>query len=275
MVIVGTGQKPAIYGALKAAQQWCAEHASPLFITTYFDIDDGQTQTQFHRIALHSDAKGALRDAASASLRNFNLISAARVLRAGDQELIKRAEECDRLKEEYQIAVKEPLPENCADYHAGTLISILRAINFIINQIGDGNIDPRLVVIAAEAVKFNPRPAGTTLFHEGSNFKLISRLKPEDTPPRSRKLKDLPRGDYLRILAEIRNRLVVTHGNNPTSVATQDTLNDFAITTPQLHSYQDVLQCTIDSLEDAAVALGVSTESDWYTRFMSLIIWTE
>jgi hypothetical protein len=275
VVIVGTGQKPAIYGALKAAQQWCAEHASPLFITTYFDIDDGQTQTQFHRIALHSDAKGALRDAASASLRNFNLISAARVLRAGDQELIKRAEECDRLKEEYQTAVKEPLSENCADYHAGTLISILRAISFIIDQIGEGNIDPRLVVIAAEAVKFNPRPAGTTLFHEGSNFKLISRLKPGETPPRSRKLKDLPRGDYLRILAEIRNRLVVTHGNNPTSVATQDTLNDFAITTPQLHSYQDVLQCTIDSLEDAAVALGVSTESDWYTRFMSLIIWTE
>ena len=212
VVIVGTGQKPAAYGALQAAQAWCAINAVPLFLQTFIDGDSKKSGSQFHRIALHNDAETALRRAATAGLRSFNLLSVIRVLSAGDRDMDRKANVCNRLRQEYLDAANAADPDD----HACVLISVLRVIRDLCARSRDGYIDPRLAVVAAETVKFNPRgkKEPETLFREDYAWRNQKGSAPAH-------IDLLSRGDLLRLLAEVRNRLVVTHGGSSSKYETR------------------------------------------------------
>ena len=266
VVIVGTGQKPAAYGALQAAQAWCAINAVPLFLQTFIDGDSKKSGSQFHRIALHNDAETALRRAATAGLRSFNLLSVIRVLSAGDRDMDRKANVCNRLRQEYLDAANAADPDD----HACVLISVLRVIRDLCARSRDGYIDPRLAVVAAETVKFNPRgkKEPETLFREDYAW----RNRKDSAPAR---IDLLSRGDLLRMLAEVRNRLVVTHGGSSVLKATRDALADLSISTPGDFTYTDLLARTVTALEKAAPGLGIKIDDSWASSFEHLLKWAE
>ena len=265
VVIIGTGQKPAAYGALQAAQAWCAINAVPLFLQTFVDGDPKRFESQFHRIALHNDAETALRRAATAGLRSFNLLSVIRVLSAGDRDMDRKANVCNRLRQDYLDAAKAANPDD----HACVLISVLRMIRDLCARSGDG-VDPRLAVVAAETVKFNIRgkKEPETLFREGYAW----RNQRGSAPAR---IDLLSRGDLLRLLAEVRNRLVVTHGKSSVLKATRDALTDLSISTPDDFTYTDLLARTVTVLEKDAPSLGIKIDYSWASDFECLLKWAE
>ena len=266
VVIVGTGQKPAAYGALQAAQAWCAINAVPLFLQTFIDGDSKKSGSQFHRIALHNDAETALRRAATAGLRSFNLLSVIRVLSAGDRDMDRKANVCNRLRQEYLDAANAADPDD----HACVLISVLRVIRDLCARSRDGYVDPRLAVVAAETVKFNPRgkKEPETLFREDYAW----RNRKDSAPAR---IDLLSRGDLLRMLAEVRNRLVVTHGGSSVLKATRDALADLSISAPGDFTYTDLLARTVTALEKAAPGLGIKIDDSWASSFKCLLKWAE
>ena len=266
VVIVGTGQKPAAYGALQAAQAWCAINAVPLFLQTFIDGDSKKSGSQFHRIALHNDAETALRRAATAGLRSFNLLSVIRVLSAGDRDMDRKANVCNRLRQEYLDAANAADPDD----HACVLISVLRVIRDLCARSRDGYVDPRLAVVAAETVKFNPRgkKEPETLFREDYAW----RNQRGSAPAR---IDLLSRGDLLRLLAEVRNRLVVTHGGSSVLKATRDALADLSISAPGDFTYTDLLARTVTALEKAAPGLGIKIDDSWASSFKCLLKWAE
>ena len=266
VVIVGTGQKPAAYGALQAAQAWCAITAVPLFLQTFIDGDSKKSGSQFHRIALHNDAETALRRAATAGLRSFNLLSVIRVLSAGDRDMDRKANVCNRLRQEYLDAANAADPDD----HACVLISVLRVIRDLCARSRDGYVDPRLAVVAAETVKFNPRgkKEPETLFREDYAW----RNRKDSAPAR---IDLLSRGDLLRMLAEVRNRLVVTHGGSSVLKATRDALADLSISAPGDFTYTDLLARTVTALEKAAPGLGIKIDDSWASSFKCLLKWAE
>lgn len=266
VIVVGTGQKPAAYGALQAAQAWCAINAVPLFLQTFVDGDPKKSGSQFHRIALHNDAETALRRAATAGLRSFNLLSVIRVLSAGDRDMDRKANVCNRLRQEYLDAANAADPDD----HACVLISVLRVIRDLCARSRDGYIDPRLAVVAAETVKFNPRGKREpeTLFREDYAW----RNQKGSAPAR---IDLLSRGDLLRMLAEVRNRLVVTHGGSSVLKATRDALADLSISAPGDFTYTDLLARTVTALEKAAPGLGIKIDDSWASSFKCLLKWAE
>lgn len=266
VVVVGTGQKPAAYGALQAAQAWCAINAAPLFLQTFIDGDPKKSGSQFHRIALHNDAETALRRAATVGLRSFNLLSVIRVLSAGDRDMDCKANVCNRLRQEYLDAANAADPDD----HACVLISVLRVIRDLCARSRDGYVDPRLAVVAAETVKFNPRgkKEPETLFREDYAW----RNQKGSAPAR---IDLLSRGDLLRLLAEVRNRLVVTHGGSSVLKATRDALADLSISAPGDFTYTDLLARTVTALEKAAPGLGIKIDDSWASSFECLLKWAE
>lgn len=266
VIVVGTGQKPAAYGALQAAQAWCAINAVPLFLQTFVDGDPKKSGSQFHRIALHNDAETALRRAATAGLRSFNLLSVIRVLSAGDRDMDRKANVCNRLRQEYLDAANAADPDD----HACVLISVLRVIRDLCARSRDGYIDPRLAVVAAETVKFNPRgkKEPETLFREDYAWR-------NQKGSALARIDLISRGDLLRLLAEVRNRLVVTHGGSSVLKATRDALADLSISAPGDFTYTDLLARAVTALEKAAPGLGIKIDDSWTSSFEHLLKWAE
>ncbi|WP_147680637.1 hypothetical protein [Actinomyces ruminicola] len=246
VVIAGTGEKSAVYGALEAAQQWCAVNAVPLFLQTFVDKGRGveQPESQFHRIALHNDAEGALRRAAALSLHNLNLLSAVRVLAAGDRDMDALAGRCEELRQEYvQARQVERLDE-----HAGVIVDVLRTVRHLFDG-ADWLAQARLVVVAAEAVHARrPAKKGMSLLHEPDTClknKLHERKKAGTTVD----LSELKRGDLLRLPYEVRDRLVITHGESTVQEALERALDDLRVGVPEGFTFAELLDTLIARLE--------------------------
>lgn len=269
VVVVGTGQKAAVYGALRRAQGWCAKHAVPLFLQTFVDPDRGihTPEPQFHRIALPDEAETALRKCASIALRSLDMLSAVRLLSAGDHDMDILACEADALREEYQKAVKG----KNLDEKAGVVVDVIRAIRWLWYKNDDDWLArTRLVVVAAETLD------------KGRNGKLNSLL--QELPDRCRsnnkgrnlellKVDGLGRGDLVRLPYEIRNGLAVTHGDKSVSDALDAVLNDFKLKPPaEDFSFGGLLDMLIERIEkDAPCFSSISLNSDWFKRFKSLL----
>ena len=269
VVVVGTGQKAAVYGALRRAQGWCAKHAVPLFLQTFVDPGRGihTPEPQFHRIALPDEAETALRKCASIALRSLDMLSAVRLLSAGDHDMDILACEADRLREDYQKAVKG----KNLDEKAGVVVDVIRAIRWLWYKNDDDWLArTRLVVVAAETLD------------KGGNGKLNSLL--QELPDRCRsnnkgrnleflKVDELGRGDLVRLPYEVRNGLAVTHGDKSVSDALDAVLNDFKLKPPaEDFSFGGLLDMLIERIEkDAPRFSSISLNSDWFKRFKSLL----
>ena len=269
VVVVGTGQKAAVYGALRRAQGWCTKHAVPLFLQTFVKPGRGihTPEPQFHRIALPDEAETALRKCASIALRNLDLLSAVRVLSAGDHDMDVLADKADRLREEYQKAVKG----KNLDEKAGAVVDVIRAIRWLWYKNDDDWLArTRLVVVAAETLD------------KGRNGKFNSLL--QELPDRCRsnnkgrnleflKVDELGRGDLVRLPYEVRNGLAVTHGDKSVGDALDAVLNDFKLKPPaEDFSFGGLLDVLIERIEEDAPRFNsISLNSDWFKRFKSLL----
>ena len=269
VVVVGTGQKAAVYGALRRAQGWCTKHAVPLFLQTFVNPGRGihTPEPQFHRIALPDEAETALRKCASIALRNLDLLSAVRVLSAGDHDMDVLADKANRLREEYQKAVKG----KNLDEKAGAVVDVIRAIRWLWYKNDDDWLArTRLVVVVAETLD------------KGGNGKLNSLL--QELPDRCLsnnkgrnleflKVDELGRGDLVRLPYEVRNWLAVTHGDKSVSDALDAVLNDFKLKPPaEDFSFGGLLDVLIERIEEDAPRFNsISLNSDWFKRFKSLL----
>ncbi len=289
VVIVGTGQKPAVYGALEAAQQWCAVNAVPLFVQTFVDKGRGikEPASQFHRIALCNDAEEALRRAAAISLRSLNLLSALRVLAAGDRDMDELAGRCEELRQEYVQARKAER----LDDHAGVIVDVLRTVRVLLDG-ADWLTQARLVVAAAEAVHARRlAKRGQSLLQEPDT--LLNREKVIERRNAGTKaaLACLRRGDLLRLPYEVRDRLVITHGKSTVQEALDRALDDLRVDAPEGLTFAELLDALIARLErdakagaesdarneekdcgksqDKFGALGLS--ASWFSRFAQLL----
>ena len=309
VVVVGTGQKGAVIGALEAAQKWCGKRAVPLFLQTFVDKGRGieEPEPQFHRVALHRSAKKALLKAALTSLRNMNLLSAVRVLGAGDGEMNELADRCDDLRREYVEAVNSKDP----DADATTILDVLKVVRWLWEDplesdcngaaaqkmSADWETRSKLAVIAAEI----------TSFDEGS-CKLISRSKPlnktkyarnvDGTFPTEQKGSKEQKGGkegqageseeereavthkhLLRLLYTVRNNLVVLHGGKAPDEALKEFVHNpgerpgaFNIVVPDGFSYP----CLIDEVCKRVAKIAGTGEypalgdSDWEKRYKDL-----
>ena len=285
VVIVGTGQKAAILGALQAAQKWCAEHATPLFLQTFIDKADKQGRKesvpQLHRLALHNDAETALREAAISSLKSLNLLSAVRVLAAGDRDMDELADRCDELRQQLlEVANDKENP----DRGAGVLIDLLQTVADLWTEATELT-KMRLAVVVAEALNFKTK--GSNLLHRNNNLEgvgggpiILGRPCPKDCDKKGSKDKG-PHQDLLEILYRVRNKLVVTHADNIVKPALQMVLQDLGGANIETDSktvsgddvtYPDVLRLTCKKLEEAAVALNITREpSTWKAEFDHLM----
>ena len=268
VVVVGTGQKTAVYGALRRAQGWCAKHAVPLFLQTFVDPGRGihTPEPQFHRIALPDEAETALRKCASIALRSLDMLSAVRLLSAGDHDMDILACEADRLREDYQKAVKG----KNLDEKAGVVVDVIRAIRWLWYKNDDDWLArTRLVVVAAETLRGNrARKNAPSLLQESpKNIDGSSR----DRKPL--KFEELNRGDLVRLPYEIRNGLAVTHGDKSVGDALDAVLNDFKLKPPaEDFSFGGLLDMLIERIEkDAPRFNSISLNSDWFKRFKSLL----
>ena len=269
VVVVGTGQKAAVYGALRRAQGWCTKHAVPLFLQTFVNPGRGihTPEPQFHRIALPDEAETALRKCASIALRNLDLLSAVRVLSAGDRDMDALADKANSLREEYQKAVKG----KNLDEKAGIVVDVIRAIRWLWYRNDDDWLArTRLVVVAAETLD------------KGRNGKFNSLL--QELPDRCRsnnkgrnleflKVDELGRGDLVRLPYEVRNGLAVTHGDKSVGDALDAVLNDFKLKPPaEDFSFGGLLDVLIERIEEDAPRFNsMSLNSDWFKRFKSLL----
>ena len=285
VVIVGTGQKAAVLGALQAAQAWCAEHATPLFLQTFVDKVDEEGRkesvSQLHRFALHNDAETALREAAISSLKSLNLLSAVRVLAAGDRDMDELADRCDELRQQLlEVANDKENP----DRGAGVLIDLLQTVADLWTEATELT-KMRLAVVVAEALNFKTK--GSNLLHRNNNLEgvgggpiILGRPCPKDCDKKGSKDKG-PHQDLLEILYRVRNKLVVTHADDIVKPALQMVLQDLGGANIETDSktvsgddvtYPDVLRLTCKKLEEAAVALNITREpSTWKAEFDSLM----
>ena len=285
VVIVGTGQKAAVLGALQAAQKWCAEHATPLFLQTFIDKADKQGRKesvpQLHRLALHNDAETALREAAISSLKSLNLLSAVRVLAAGDWRMDEMADRCDKLRQQLlEVANDKENP----DRGAGVLIDLLQTVADLWTEATELT-KMRLAVVVAEALNFKTK--GSNLLHRNNNLEgvgggpiILGRPCPKDCDKKGSKDKG-PHQDLLEILYRVRNKLVVTHADNIVKPALQMVLQDLGGANIRTDSkavsgddvtYPDVLRLTCEKLEEAARALSITwASSTWKAEFDHLM----
>ncbi|MDO4900538.1 hypothetical protein [Actinomyces sp.] len=269
VAIVASGQKAVAIGALEASQAWCAKRAVPLFVQT--SVQQGQnierSEMQFHRIALHNDAEAALRTAAAASLSGLNLLSAVRVLAAGDQDMDVRAQACDELREEYLQAVNAKDP----DAHAGVLLSVMETVRALCLE-AEGDVDPHLVVVAAEAVNFprRGRNADETLFRERYAWQdQVSHCGPPH------RIEECGRGDLLRLLYEVRNEVSLTHGDSRVDAAVREVMSQRSITVDTDFDYLDLLKHAITAVKKGAESLQIDIDLAWAERFRALLEWAE
>ena len=285
VVIVGTGQKAAVLGALQAAQAWCAEHATPLFLQTFVDKVDEEGRkesvSQLHRLALHNDAETALREAAISSLKSLNLLSAVRVLAAGDWRMDEMADRCDKLRQQLLDVANDK--EN-PDRGAGVLIDLLQTVAGLWTEATELT-KMRLAVVVAEALNFKTK--GSNLLHRNNNLEggsenpiNLARPYPKDCDKKRSKDKGAHQ-DLLEILYRVRNKLVVTHADDIVKSALQMVLQELGGANIRTDSkavsgddvtYPDVLRLTCEKLEEAAVALNITREpSTWKAEFDNLM----
>ena len=282
VVIVGTGQKAVVLGALQGAQKWCAEHATPLFLQTFVDRQEREDGIpQLHRFALHNDAETALREAAISSLKSLNLLSAVRVLAAGDRDMDELADRCDKLRQQLlDVANDKKNP----DRGAGVLIDLLQTVAGLWTEATELT-KMRLAVVVAEALNFKTK--GSNLLHRNNNLEGVgggpinlARPYPKDCDKKRSKDKGAHQ-DLLEILYRVRNKLVVTHADDIVKSALQMVLQDLGganietastIVSGDDVTYPVVLRLTCEKLEEAAVALNITWEpSTWKAEFDSLM----
>ena len=282
VVIVGTGQKAVVLGALQGAQKWCAEHATPLFLQTFVDRQEREDGIpQLHRFALHNDAEAALREAAISSLKSLNLLSAVRVLAAGDRDMDEMADRCDKLRQQLLDVANDK--EN-PDRGAGVLIDLLQTVAGLWTEATELT-KMRLAVVVAEALNFKTK--GSNLLHRNNNLEGVGggpinlgRPYPKDCDKKGSKDKG-PHQDLLEILYRVRNKLVVTHADDIVKSALQMVLQELGganietastIVSGDDVTYPDVLRLTCEKLEEAAIALNITREpSTWKAEFDSLM----
>lgn len=305
VVVVGTGQKGAVIGALEAAQKWCGKNAVPLFLQTFVDKSRGieDPESQFHRVALHRSAKKALLKAALTSLRNMNLLSAVRVLGAGDGEMNELADRCDDLKREYVEAVNSKDP----DADAATILDVLRVVRWLWEDplesdcngaaaqemATDWETRSKLAVIAAEITSF--KHGKRKLMVRNTSLKAGDLLSIVDLPATgdarqsgsgkaNKKPRSANRKDLLELLYRVRSSLVVLHGETAPDEALDEVLEELAyapndgncgmldIAVPDGFSYPCLIDEVCKSITKVAgtgeyPALG---DSGWEERYREL-----
>lgn len=249
VVVVGTGQKGAVIGALEAAQKWCGKNAVPLFLQTFVDKSRGieEPEPQFHRVALHRSAKKALLKAALTSLRNMNLLSAVRVLGAGDGEMNELADRCDDLRREYVESVNSKDP----DADAATILDVLKVVRWLwedplesdyngaeMREISaDWETRSKLAVIAAEitSFKYGKRKlmVRNTSLSAGDllsivDLSAIGDVRQSGNGKANKKPRKANHKDLLQLLYWVRSSLVVLHGQTAPDEALDEVLKKLA-----------------------------------------------
>lgn len=271
VVLVGTGQKPVAYGSLEAARGWCARHAVPLFLQSFVEGSESQQEhgAQFHRIALANDAEKALRQAATLSLSSLDLMSAVRVLSAGDQDMDQLANKVDQLRTTYQEACDTVE----LDAHADVIVSILQTVRYLWCT-ADWLARTRLVVVAAEACwTTQRRTRGTTLLREPELELTATRVGTRTREQRRAPLENLARGDLLRLLYSTRNNLVVTHGKLSVKDAMTIAFEDAWVEIPSEMTFDLFLDRLINRLtDDAATFTGITLTSTWFRDFKTVFV---
>lgn len=286
VVLVGSGQKGVVFGALHAAQAWCGQHAVPLFLQTFVDPTEKneEIESQFHRFALHADAEAALLEVAAAGLDSLNLLSAARALSAGDQDMDELAEQCDGLRRKY---VKAANNKNDPDSGAGTVLDLLETIADLWDD-ADWETQMRLTVVAAEVVSFKQNRKllirNTGL---GSNGDLARRRLDRSGNGNGTShagadgVRTADHRDLLQIIYEMRNRVILTHGGSAPQAALKSVMESpkdsysgpspFVVDAAGL-TYPDLLRLTCERIREVAGTdkYPEVPQSDWKKRFMFL-----
>lgn len=286
VVLVGSGQKGVVFGALHAAQAWCGQHAVPLFLQTFVDPTEKneEVESQFHRFALHADAEAALLEVAAAGLDSLNLLSAARALSAGDQDMDELAEQCDDLRRKY---VKAANNKNDPDSGAGTVLDLLETIADLWDD-ADWETQMRLTVVAAEVVSFKQNRKllirNTGL---GSNGDLARRRLDRSGNGNGTShagadgVRTADHRDLLQIIYEMRNRVILTHGGSAPQAALKSVMESpkdsysgpspFVVDAAGL-TYPDLLRLTCERIREVAGTdkYPEVPQSDWKKRFMFL-----
>lgn len=286
VVLVGSGQKGVVFGALRAAQAWCGQRAVPLFLQTFVDPteENGEAESQFHRFALHADAEAALLEVAAAGLDSLNLLSAARALSAGDQEMDELAEQCDGLRRKY---VKAANNKNDPDSGAGTILDLLETIADLWDD-ADWETQMRLTVVAAEAVSFKQNRKllirNPSLGSKGD----LARRRLDRSGNRNGAsragadgVRTADHRDLLQIIYEVRNRVILAHGGSAPQAALKSVMESpkdsysgprpFVVDAAGL-TYPDLLRLTCERIREIA-GTGKHPkvpQSDWKRRFMFL-----
>lgn len=280
VVLVGTGQKPAVYGALQAAQKWCADHGAPLFLQTFVDGD--RAAPQFHRVALHRDTRKALLEVAKESLARLDLLSAVRVLEAGDGQMHDLAERCSKLRQKLLHAANN---DDAPDEGAAVLMDLLEVVAHLWESATDELVKMRLMVVVAEALDFK----------SNNRTLLVRQIEyTERVGWRQRRFGSTGGGacagnieashrDLLALLYQVRNNLVVTHGgeasrkafeaaaccpfkNGPTDGRPNPFFYDY-----EEWSYPTVLRLTKKKLLEGAAEQSINlTASTWKQDFDKL-----
>lgn len=298
VVVVGTGQKGAVIGALEAAQKWCGKNAVPLFLQTFVDKSRGieEPESQFHRVALHRSAKKALLKAALTSLRNMNLLSAVRVLGAGDGEMNELADRCDDLRREYVEAVNSKDP----DADAATILDVLKVVRWLWEDplesdcngaaaqevATDWETRSKLAVIAAEitSFKYGKRKlmVRNTSLNPGDLLSIVDLsatgdVRQSGNGKANKKPRKANHKDLLELLYRVRSSLVVLHGQTAPDKALDEVLKKLAyapndgsggtfIVVPDGFSYPYLIDEVCRSVTEAAEKEGIQLRKSRIAR---------
>lgn len=210
VVLVGTGQKAVVYGALEAAQKWCADHGAPLFLQTF--VDGVRAAPQFHRVSLHRDTRKALLEVAKESLARLDLLSAVRVLEAGDGQMHDLAERCSKLRQKLLHAANN---DDAPDEGAAVLMDLLEVVAHLWESATDELVKMRLMVVVAEALDFGRnRALLVRAIKDNGNGGWEQRRFGSTDGGACADAVEASHRDLLDLLYRVRSNLVVTHGSS-------------------------------------------------------------
>lgn len=241
-VVVGVvGEKPVQIALLSAAQEYGARHGAAVFLVSTHQTTGQPDTPVFHQFGLARDVRNKLLEATVYCLDRLDLHTAARLLRLGDLNMSRLADEATGLAQDLVDARNNHEDEK----YVGTILDVMAHVADVIDD-AQPDAQARLAVIIGE------------LF-----------VKQEGVLKRAQVSKRIDVGSASReqivgLLIWIRNRVTLTHGTGDLPSVTKEHQDPAPGCKPA--TYPEILRHVIDSVPDHDPAAS----NGWAARMRTL-----
>ncbi|BDA65554.1 hypothetical protein [Actinomyces capricornis] len=197
IVVHASGEKEAIFSALRGAQNYGAERGVPVFLISSYH-EDGKEIPGVHQFGLDAEVRTTLLRAAQSCVNRLDLLTAERLLALGDRQAANLSEKAGDLADRLaRLAGVRNL-----DSVAPGILSVLQGVASAWTRSRTPDARARLMVIAGELLADPPKNEAhgeNRILRKSRNFDLGS-------------WDEAQASDLLALIVRTRNNTSITHG---------------------------------------------------------------